>query len=208
MKVRTVIRDWWPIVIPLAIVLTAQAIFQNVLVAKGSHASDHLRSATVPFPTFFLLTVIIWANPEARRRIKVLLLAGLLAVASLVVMFGNLRVVNAIAGDSWSNEQASAFGSTRPGFESGHSIVQLGEITGGATSLLLIAVLRARGIMRTGPAIGAAGLALLGLALPGLGLLPTLALFVVAIEVCVQRMRRIMLSQTKKGNSNNRRSRT
>ena len=197
MKVRRIIRDWWPIVVPLAIVIIVQAVFQSSIVANGAHASDHLRSATAPFPTFFLLVVIMWATPEARRLIKVWLLAGLLATSSLVVMFGNLQVVKAIAGESWSNEQANAFGPTRPGFETGHSIVQLGEIAGAVTLLMLIMALRAHGIMRTRPAIGAAVLAFLGLALPGLGLLPTLALFVVVIEVCTQRMRRIMLSQAK-----------
>ena len=198
MKVRGIIRDWWPIVVVLTIVITVQAIFQSSVVANGPHASDHLRSATVPFPTFFLLVVIIWAIPKARLQIKAWLLAGLLAVASLVIMFGNLRVVNAIAGDNWTDEQASALGHTRQGFESGHSIVQFGEIAGAVTLLLLIMTLRAHGIIRTRPAIGAAGLALLGLALPGLGLLPMLALLVVAIEVCAQRMHRIMLSDTKK----------
>ena len=189
MKVRPVIRDWWPIVVPFAIVITAQAIFQSNVVANGAHASDHLRSATVPFPTFFLLVVIMWASSSARRRVGIWVFAGLLSISSLVIMLGNLLVVNAIAGDSWSNEQANAFGLPRPGFELGHTVVQFGELAGAATLLLLVYTLRTHGIIRTGPAIVAIGLALLGLALPGLGLIPILALFVTAIEVCSQRVR-------------------
>jgi len=189
MKVHPVIRDWWPIVVAFAIVIIAQAIFQSNIVANGAHASDHLRSATAPFPTFLLLVVIMSASPAARRRVVAWVFAGLLSISSLVIMFGNLRVVNAIAGDSWSNEQANTFGSTRLGFESGHSIVEFGELASAVTLLLLVLALRSHGIIRTGPAVVATGLALLGLALPGLGVLPILALFVIAIEVCLQRVR-------------------
>jgi hypothetical protein len=197
MKIRLVIRDWWPIVVPFAIVITAQVIFQSNVVANGAHASDHLRSATAPFPTFFLLMVIMWASTAARRRVGIWVIAVLLSISSLVIMFGNLLVVKAIAGDSWSNEQANAFGHMRPGFELGHSIVQFGELAGAATLLLLVLVLRTHGIIRTGPAIVATGLALLGLALPGLGFISILALFVTAIDVCSQRVRWIHIQLRK-----------
>jgi hypothetical protein len=191
MKVRSVTRNWWPIVLSLAVVIAAQAIIQSSVVANGAHASDHVQSATAPYSTFFLVTVIMWAAPDARRRVDVWVVVGLLAVASLVVMLGNLQVVNAIAGDSWNDAQANALGPARPGFESGHSMVALGEMAMAATLVLLIVVLRVHEIIRSGPAIGATGLTLLALALPGLGPIAALALLVLAVDVCAQRARRI-----------------
>jgi hypothetical protein len=56
-------------------------------------------------------------------------------------------------------------GGRRPGFDSGHSLVEIGTAAGVAAILLLIAVLRTHRIVRNGPAIAAAALSLLPLSI-------------------------------------------
>ena len=161
MSIRSAIHDWWPIAVLLLFVLSLQAAFTSNIVANGKHASDHLQSAGVIFPIAFFLTVIFWAAPAARRHADAWVAGVMVGIAFSVVALGNLRVISAIGGDSWTDEQAGALGSARPGFDSGHSLVEIGTTAGVAAIVLFIAVLRAHRIVRTGPAIAAAALSLL-----------------------------------------------
>ena len=120
----------------------------------------------------------------------------MVGIAFSVVALGNLRVISAIGRDSWTDEQAGALGSARPGFDSGHSLVETGTTVGVAAMVLFIAVLSARGIVRTGPAIAAAVLSLVPLVAPGLGPLPIVGIVVLSVDICIQRAHELKIAAT------------
>jgi len=195
-RVRSTIHNWWPIAAFLSFVLALQALFANSIVANGKHASDHLQSAQVIFPIAFFLAVIFWAAREARRHADAWVAGALVGLAFFVVALGNLRVIWAIGGDSWTDAQAGALGSARPGFHSGHSLVEIGTTAGVAAIVLLIALLHTHRIVRTGPAIAAAALSLLPLIAPGIGPLALLGLAVLIADLCVQRAHQLKMAAT------------
>jgi hypothetical protein len=107
-------------------VLVAQTLWSGRYEVTG-HAVGHLQSATPVFPMIFLSAVLLWALPGRGRRDPLLWLLLAAAIAScLVVLAGNVRVIEAIDGATWTNAQASQLGAARPGFESGHDLAQLG----------------------------------------------------------------------------------
>ena len=187
MRVLVAMRNWWPVLACLAVVLVAQTVFKNSIVAIGQHATDHLRSAGALFPTTLLFTVIVWAALQARRHVDVWLAGAILGAAFALVMIGNLRVVHAIAGDAWTDAQAGALGSVRMGFDSGHSLASLGQWASAAAVILFTLVLLRRGIVRRRPAVGAIVLSLVLLPSPFIGL----GMFVLAGDVIVQRAHRL-----------------
>ena len=195
-SVRSTIHNWWPIAAFLSFVLALQVVFANSIVANGKHASDHLQSAEVMFPVAFFLAVIYWAAREARRHADAWVAGAMVGLAFFVVALGNLRVIWAIGGDSWTDAEAGALGSARPGFDSGHSLVEIGTTAAVAAIVVFIVVLRTHRIVRTGPAIAAAALSLLLLIAPGLGPLGLLGIVVLMADLCVQRARQLKMAPT------------
>jgi hypothetical protein len=195
-NVRSTIHNWWPIAAFLSLVLAVQVVFTNSIVANGKHASDHLQSAQVIFPVVFFLAVIFWTAREARRHADAWVAGAMVGLAFSVVALGNLRVVWAIGGDSWTDAQAGVLGSAHPGFDSGHSLVEIGTTAGVAAILLFIAVLRTHRIVRTGPAVAAAALSLLPLILPGIGPLALLGIMVLIADLCIQRAHQLKMAAT------------
>jgi hypothetical protein len=194
MSVRSTIRNWWPIAAFLSFVLALQGVFANSVVANGKHASDHLQSAEAIFPVTFFLAVIFWAAREARRHADTWVAGAMVSLAFAAVALGNLRVVWAIGGDSWTDAQAGALGPARPGFDSGHSLVEIGTTAGVAASVLFVAVLRTHRIVRAGPAFAAATLSLLPLIAPGIGPLGLLGIGVLIGDLCIQRVHRLKMA--------------
>jgi hypothetical protein len=119
-------RHWWPIPAMLAPTIIAQNIWSGRYEATG-HAAGHLASASAIFAITFVLAVLVWASPPQLRRSPGLwVLAAGVAIAAVVPTIGNLRVVNAVGTDNWTDDQASTLGQTRPGFESGHDLAERG----------------------------------------------------------------------------------
>ena len=137
----------------LAVLDDGDPYVEDELVAEGSIESDEYasQSAEVIFPVAFFLAVIFWTAREARRHADAWVAGAMVGLAFFVVALGNLRVIWAISGDSWTDAQAGALGSARPGFDSGHSLVEIGTTAGVAAIVLFIAVLRTHRIVRTGP---------------------------------------------------------
>ena len=123
-RVLEFLRTWWPVAAFLVPVLVVQAVWSSRYDVAG-HAADHLQSATPVFPMAFLSAVLLWALPGRGRRDLLLWLLLAAAIAScLVVLAGNVRVIDAIGGATWNDAQASQLGPTRPGFESGHDLAE------------------------------------------------------------------------------------
>ena len=125
-RIIDLLRTLWPVAAFLLPVLVVQSVWSARYDVAG-HAADHLQSATPVFPMVFLSAVLFWALPGRGRRDLLLWLLVAAAIAScLVLMVGNVRVIDAIGGATWNDTQASQLGPTRPGFESGHDLAELG----------------------------------------------------------------------------------
>jgi hypothetical protein len=110
--------------------IIATNVISGVLVeANGAHARDHLATAQGAIPLVVLLAVALWAMPRRGRLVTALIWIAALAIAvgSVLVAAGNLQVIHAINGASWTDEQAARLGSLRPGFDAGHDLAALGE---------------------------------------------------------------------------------
>jgi hypothetical protein len=195
-SVPSTIRNWWPIAAFLSVAIAVQVVFANGIVANGKHASDHLESAKVIFAIAFFLALIFWAAREARSHVDVWVAGALVGLAFFIVSMGNLRVIWAIGGDSWTDTQAGVLGPARPGFDSAHSLVEIGTTAGVAAIVLFIAVLRRHRIVRAGPAIAAAALSPLALIAPGIGPLGLLGIVVLIVDLCSQRVHRLKMAET------------
>jgi hypothetical protein len=130
-------RNWWPIPAMLAPIIAVQIVWFGRYHATG-HAAGHLASATMIFGVVFALALIVWATPpHIRRRPALWILAAAVAASALIPTIGNLRVVNAIGGNDWTDNQASAVGPSHPGFVSGHALAERGVwyVIGSAVAL-------------------------------------------------------------------------
>jgi hypothetical protein len=181
------VRNWWPPVAFLVPILVVQRMWLGDYEASG-HAAGHLGGATVVFGLTFVVTLIVWATPPDLRRLPALwILASAVCLAGLVMTIGNLRVVDAIGADNWTDELAGIRGPGRPGFESGHQLAERGMWIAALCALLLAGWLLWKGAVRTGPGIAAMILCVIfpPWIFPGVGLL------VVAVALVVNRARRL-----------------
>ncbi len=131
------IRRFWPIPALLAAVITVQAVWTSRYTVTG-HAAEHLASASPVFGLAFLIGVVVWGVAAASRRTPGLWILVALVIAGAVgVAMGNVRVVDAIGGASWSTEEVELLGPTRPGFVDGHDLAERAALFTVAISILL-----------------------------------------------------------------------
>lgn len=180
------LRSWWPLAAVLATGVTADVTFKNGYGELGEHAAGHLASASVLFAGLALITIMLWATPRARKQADVWFAAVAWAAALVVVMVGNLQVVNAIGGRLWTEENAAELGAGIPAFASGHDLASVGAWTGVGAAILLTFVLLARGHISRRVAVGSVALSLIlpPFIIPGAGVL------VVVVALCLARRRR------------------
>jgi hypothetical protein len=101
-RLAHMVRDWWPIPVLIATALTAQQLLLTSRYDVGGHASGHLAGATAPFMAAPVLSILFWATPRARRQVELLALAGVWFATTLLVMLGNLRVVDDLVAAGYS----------------------------------------------------------------------------------------------------------
>ena len=180
-------RDWWPVVAFLSPVLLLQAVWSAQYDVAG-HAAGHLGSAMVVFPMLFVCAVLIWALPEQGRRDPWLwLIFAVILGGCLVVMAGNIQVVDAIGGDTWSDAQAGQLGALRQGFESGHDLAERGAWGVVLAAIVAAGLLWRRRLVSTKAAVAAGALSLIFpyWIVPGFGIV------VLAVSVMLARGRRL-----------------
>lgn len=180
-----IVREWWPVPALLAATLLVQA---RVLADRSAvgHATGHLTSATTVFAASFAMAVLLWALPPALRRHPLLLvLAAAMWVTGLLETIANLRVVDAVGADDWTDAEAARLGPSRPGFESGHQLSEVAEWTLKGVSIVLALWLLRRGAVPQTLGRIAAFTAVIALpwVLPGIGA------YLAVLGVVVQRAR-------------------
>jgi hypothetical protein len=178
---------WWPLAGFLVPIVTIQHLWFGGYNAAG-HAAGHLASASAIFGAAYVNSVIVWAaRPDLRRRTGLWLLSSAMVAATIIPTIGNLRVVDAIGTDDWTDDQASARGFTRPGFASGHDLAERGMWVVVACAVLFAGWLWWRRAVGNKAGIAAIFLSVIfpPWILPGAGLV------VIAIALVVDRARRL-----------------
>ena len=89
-----VVREWWPVPVFIAGAVVAQVLLLTSRYHVGGHAAEHVGSASAPFLAAAMLAILFWATPGARRQVDVILAAAAWLAATVVVMVGNVRVVD------------------------------------------------------------------------------------------------------------------
>jgi hypothetical protein len=96
------VREWWPVPAFVAGALLAQRLLLSSRYDVGGHAAEHLAGATAPFMAAAVLSMLCWATPRPRHQIDLLVVAGVWFATTLLVMFGNLRVVDDLVAAGYS----------------------------------------------------------------------------------------------------------
>ena len=134
-----IVRDWWPVPALIAADLTAQQLLLNSRYDVGGHASGHLASASAPFMAAAVLFILFWTTPRARRQIDLLAAAGLWFAATLLVMVGNLRVVDDLIAAGYAKTATDSVPDVAD-----HSLANSSVWYAAAAALLLVAAWRRR----------------------------------------------------------------
>ena len=176
------LRLWWPLPGLIVAVVAIQVVVWRGYHATG-HAAGHLASASAVFAMAAVLSVVVWSAPATlRRRVELWVLAAAVLGASMLSTIANLRVVDAIGADDWSDAQAGVFGPARPGFSSGHELAERAMWLVVVAAVLLTVWLRWRRAVSSRVAIGAVAASVLfpPWMFAGAGLLVVSVAFVIA----------------------------
>ena len=90
------VRQWWPVPALLATTIVAQQIYLHDRYEVSGHAAEHLTSATVVFPAFALIAILLFVTPLARRQPLVLVACAVWLGSTVMVFVGNVRVVDTL----------------------------------------------------------------------------------------------------------------
>jgi len=160
------------------------AVAQEVLLTSrydvGGHAAGHLGSASIPFMAAAVLTIVVWATPLAARQVDVLVSVVAWFSATVVVMVGNLRVVDDLVAAGYSHTPTSAVPDVAD-----HALANSSVWYGVGAALLLVASFRWRRHIGNRTTTGAA----IATVLVPPWIIPGAGVVVVAIARCVARHR-------------------
>ena len=103
-----VLRGWWPAPCFVAVAVVAQQVLLTSHYDVGGHAGEHLGSASAPFMAAAILAILFWATPAALRQAEVLFAAVVWFGTTLLVMIGNLRVIDDLVVAGYSHTPTSS----------------------------------------------------------------------------------------------------
>lgn len=102
------VRHGWPVPAFVLAALVAQHLLLTTRYDVGGHAAEHLAGASAPFMAFAVVGLLFWTTRAARRQPE-LIAAGILWWAmALLVMIGNLRVVDDLVAAGYSHTPTGA----------------------------------------------------------------------------------------------------
>lgn len=175
-----VAREWWPVPVFLAGALLAQQVLLSSRYDVGGHAAEHLGSASAPFMAAGVLAILFWATPRARRHVDVLVAAAAWFGTTVLVMFGNLRVIDDLVAAGYSHTPTGSVPDVAD-----HALANSSVWYAVVAALMLVASFRWRRQIGNRAAIGAAVLTVIfpPWIIPGAGVV------VLVIVRCVERRR-------------------
>lgn len=141
----------WPVPALIIASVVAQAVFLTRRYDVGGHAGEHLGSASAPFMAAAVLGIVLWATPVARRQADVLAAGAAWLAATVVVMLGNLRVVDDLVAAGYSHTPTGQVPDVAD-----HSLANSSVWYASAAALLFVAAWWRRGHIGNRGALGAA----------------------------------------------------
>lgn len=149
------VRRWLPVPVLLATSFVVQkALFESRYHVSG-HAAEHLSSAAVPFPAFALMAILLYVTPGARRQALVLVAGAAWLGSTVLVLVGNVRVVDALVRAGMGHTPTSRVRATAT-IDSAHDLANLAPWLGVLAALALTAALWRYRHVSTRVAIGSA----------------------------------------------------
>lgn len=116
----------------------------------GGHAAEHLAGASAPFMAAAIVSILFWATPRARRQIDLLVAAGAWFATTVLVMVGNLRVVDDLVAAGYSRTPTDSVPDVAD-----HSLANSSVWYAAGAALLLVAAWRRRRHIGNRATIGA-----------------------------------------------------
>ena len=149
-RLSHVVRAWWPVPALIATALIAQQMLLTARYDVGGHAAEHLTGASAPFMAAAILSMLFWTTPVARRQVDLLVIGGVWFATTLLVMVGNLRVVDDLVTAGYSHTPTDSVPNVAD-----HSLANSSVWYAAAAALLLVAAWRRRRHIGNRAAIGA-----------------------------------------------------
>jgi hypothetical protein len=160
----------------LASSLTVQKVFFESRYDVSGHAAGHLDGATAPFGALALVAILLWATPAGRRQANVLV--GCLAwlAATVLVLVGNVRVVNDLVDAGLSHTSTENLPDVAD-----HGLANLAPWLAVVAAIATAGVIWRRGHVSRNVGIGAA---LLSVVFPP-WIIPGAGMIVLAVARCI-----------------------
>lgn len=133
----SVVRSWWPLPALVATALTSQQLLLTSRYDVGGHAAEHLTGASAPFMAAAILCILAWTTPLARRQVDVLVIGGIWFATTVLVMLGNLRVVDDLVAAGHASTPTGSVPDVAD-----HSLANASVWYAAAAALLLVAAWR------------------------------------------------------------------
>ena len=149
-RLSHIVRDWWPLLALVATALTAQQLLLSSRYDVGGHAAEHLTGASAPFMSAAILSILFWTTPLARRQVDLVVTGGVWFAATLLVMLGNLRVVDDLVAAGYSRTPTGSVPDVAD-----HSLANSSVWYAEVAALLLVAAWRRRRHIGNRATIGA-----------------------------------------------------
>jgi hypothetical protein len=179
------LRRWWPVPAVLVGALVAQETLLASRYDVSGHAGEHLSSASVAFPAFALVAIVLYVTPSARRQPLVLATCAIWLAATVLVLVGNVRVIDSLVGAGEADTPTSEL-LVGPTLDSAHDLANLAPWLGVVAAIALTVVLwRHRHISGR----VAAGAVLLSVIVPP-WIVPGAGVIVVTVACCIAFQRR------------------
>ena len=134
------VRRWWPMPVLLATSLVVQKAFFESRYDVSGHAAEHLSSASVAFLAFALVAILLYVTPRGRRQPLVLVTSAAWLVSTVLVLVGNVRVIDALVRAGMGDTPTSQL-IVDDTIDSAHDVANLAPWLGVLTALALTGVL-------------------------------------------------------------------
>ena len=176
----TFVRRWWPVPVLLVGAIVVQKTFVENRYDVSGHAAEHLQGATAVFPAVVIIAILLYATPSARRQPVVLVTCAMWVASTVLVLVGNLRVVDALVDAGLADTPTSQLVMTEA-LESAHDLANLAPWLGVASALAVTGAFWRYGHISARVAVAAAILSVIfpPWIIPGAGVL------VVTIARCI-----------------------
>jgi hypothetical protein len=136
----TKVRRWWPVPVLLVTSIVVQKVSFESRYDVSGHAAEHLSGATAPFAAVALIGILLFVTPSARRQPLVLATSAAWLVTTVLVLVGNVRVIDALIRAGMGHTPTSELVENAT-IDSAHSLANLAPWLGVLAALALTGAL-------------------------------------------------------------------